>query len=200
MPRSRSQAEVDDFKQRLCTAAERLLLTRGSRDFTMRELADEVGCSSMLPYRYYRDKDEIVAAVRTNAFGKFAAALEAPRTSQSDAAAGSRGVGEAYIAFAFAHPELYRLMFTLEPVEPGRYPELDAAIVRARQTMTAHVQDLVRLGLLKGDPEVIGHVFWASLHGLIVLQLAKQLAPEPGFGKIREAMLQALVRGMQPPH
>lgn len=197
MPRTLSPSEVRDFKQRLCAAAEKLLLSRGSSAFSMRELAAEVGCSPMLPYRYYRDKDDIIAAVRTNALTRFAEALEAPQPVPGDPAARSFAVGEAYIRFALENPQLYRLMFSLEPMQSGTYPELDAALARARETMTSHVRGLIQAGLLQGDPEIIGHVFWASLHGLIVLQLAKQLAPEPGFTAIRAAMLEALIKGLR---
>jgi AcrR family transcriptional regulator len=151
----------------------------------------------MLPYRYYKDKVDIIAAVRAAAFRRFAAELEAPRSTPRDTVAQSRAVGDAYVAFAFAHPHLYRLMFDMAPVEPGRYPELDAAIEQARGTMTRHVEELVRQGFLTGEPEIIGHVFWASLHGLIVLQLAGQLAAEPGFEKLRAATLDALVNGLR---
>lgn len=197
MPRALSRSEVDGFKQRLCAAAENLILRRGGPDFTMRDLAAEAGCSPMLPYRYFKDKVDIIAAVRAAAFRRFAAELEAPRSAPGDTVAHSRAVGDAYVAFAFAHPHLYRLMFDMAPVERGRYPELDSAIEQARGTMTRHVEDLVRLGFLTGEPEIIGHVFWASLHGLIVLQLAGQLAAEPGFEKLRAATLGALVNGLR---
>ena len=42
----------------------------------MRQLAAELGVSPMTPYRYFEDKDAILAAVRTRAFDRFAEALE----------------------------------------------------------------------------------------------------------------------------
>ncbi len=41
--------------------------------------------------------------------------------------------------------------------------------------MTDHVRMMVEQGYYEGDPELIGHVFWASLHGLVVLHLADKL-------------------------
>lgn len=197
MPRTLSREEVDRFKAELCAAAEWLILRKRGLDFTMRDLAAEIGCSPMLPYRYYKDKDEIVAAVRATIFRRFAAALEAPQPSPTDPTQRSREVGAAYVGFAFANPQLYRLMFDLAPVERGRFPELDAAMARARATMTSHVGALVDSGLLRGDPEVIGHLFWSGLHGLIVLELAGQLAPEPGFERLRAAQIDALINGLR---
>ena len=43
----------------------------------MRQLAAELGVSPMTPYRYFADKDAILAAVRARAFNRHAEALEA---------------------------------------------------------------------------------------------------------------------------
>ena len=45
----------------------------------MRQLAAELGVSPMTPYRYFEDKDDILAAVRANGFNRFAEALETAR-------------------------------------------------------------------------------------------------------------------------
>lgn len=199
MPRVMTQGEAEAFRHKLVEAAEELIISRGSIEFTMRELAAAVGCSPMLPYRYFKDKDDIIAAVRALAFARFAKALERPREGAGPAQERSYGVGEAYVRFAFANPMLYQLMFNAPQGQRGRYPDLDAAGDRARSTMTDHVRDAVSQGLLVGDPVVIGHVFWAGLHGLIMLQLSGQLGPEPGFETLRTAMVQALVFGLRKP-
>ena len=41
--------------------------------------------------------------------------------------------------------------------------------------MTDHVRMMVDDGYFDGDPELIGHIFWASLHGVVVLHLAGKL-------------------------
>jgi len=55
-----------------------LFAEHGPEAVTMRQLAAELGCSPMTPYRYFRDKDEILAAVRASAFDRFSDALEPP--------------------------------------------------------------------------------------------------------------------------
>src|SRR6516162_5823374 len=111
MPRVLTQTDVADFRERLCEAATRLFDARGREGFTMRELANELGVSAMTPYRYFRDKDEILAAVRARAFTRFAEALELAITTPGDAQAKAGAVYEAYVAFAFGEPASYRLMF-----------------------------------------------------------------------------------------
>jgi AcrR family transcriptional regulator len=70
-------AEITAFRARLCGVAERLFAENGFPAVSMRELAAALGCSATAAYRYFRDKEEILAAVRTAAFDRFASRLEA---------------------------------------------------------------------------------------------------------------------------
>jgi AcrR family transcriptional regulator len=195
MPKNLSSAEVDAFRTRLCDAAERLFAEHGADGVSMRQLADELGCSAMTPYRYFRDKEEILAAVRAAVFDRFADAMEKAARTPGDAAAKSRAVGEAYVRFALRDPQAYRLMFDVSQPDPKRFPELVRAGTRARRTMTAHIAALVEEGLLVGDPELLGYAFWAASHGLIMLHLANKLPGKPDFHAIRRETMRLLVQG-----
>jgi hypothetical protein len=52
--------------------------------------------------------------------------------------------------------------------------------------------------VLVGDPVALGYVFWATIHGLVVLDLAGRLPAEPGFEQLRVTALGALMRGLRP--
>jgi AcrR family transcriptional regulator len=150
----------------------------------------------MTPYRYFRDKDEILAAVRTAAFDRFAHALEdARRQARGDLRAGGQAVGEAYVRFALDNPEAYRLMFDLSQPHPDRYPELVRASARARHLMSAGLEALVEAGVFAGDAQLLGYVFWATLHGLVVLHLAGKLPEKPDFRTIQQEAMRLLVAG-----
>jgi AcrR family transcriptional regulator len=197
MPRVLSQADVADFRERLCEAAERLFAEQGLDAVTMRQLAAELGVSPMTPYRYFQDKDDILAAVRTNGFNRFAQALETARDGTDGARAKGAAVGEAYVSFALDHPHTYKLMFDLNQPHERDYPELVEAGQRARATMSAYVKDLVAEGALAGDPEQIGMMFWAAAHGAVVLELAGKL-PKGAARTLHHAMGQAMGKGLRP--
>ncbi len=99
--------------------------------------------------------------------------------------------------FAFSTPHAYRLMFDLSQPEDGRYPELDRAAQRARRTMTGYMEALVAGGFLVGDPEMLGQIFWATVHGLVVLELAGKLKPKPDFATVHRTAMSLLARGAQ---
>src|SRR5580765_5549288 len=127
MPRVLSDTDVADFRERLCEAAERLFAEKGPDAVTMRQLAADLGVSPMTPYRYFEDKDDILAAVRANGFNRFAEALEQARASADGARARGAAVGEAYVTFALEHPHAYKLMFDFNQPNVEQYPDLAEA-------------------------------------------------------------------------
>jgi AcrR family transcriptional regulator len=197
MPRVLTETDVADFRERLCAAAERLFAEKGPDAVTMRQLAAELGVSPMTPYRYFQDKDDILAAVRTNGFNQFASALEAARERGGSARAKGAAVGEAYIRFAFEHPHTYKLMFDLNQSPDGRHADLVEAGRRAHATMTAWVEDQIAAGDMAGDPEEIGAMFWAATHGAIVLEMAGKLPPGTARA-LQERIGSTLARGLRP--
>ncbi len=196
MPRVLTETDVADFRERLCAAAETLFDQHGPDGVTMRQLAAALGVSPMTPYRYFKDKEAILAAVRAGGFNRFATALEAAYDSETEALARTRAVGDAYVDFALGEPAAYRLMFDLMQPHEGDYPELMEAETRARRTLTRHVQGLIEAGLIKGEARIIAHMFWSALHGSIVLQLSGKLSSEIDPGALRREMFLTMARGL----
>ncbi len=198
MPRVLTDAEVDDFRDRLCETATRLFADRGIEGFTMRQLAAELGVSPMTPYRYFRDKEAILMAVRIRAFNRFSEALAAGVASQEAHVARANGAAQAYIRFALSNPAAYRLMFDLAPHAAQTSVELTAATERARAAMTRHIVPLVEDGILAGDAQLMGHVFWAVLHGATMLALADKLTKECDLQTLVDNAFTALAAGFAP--
>ena len=197
MPRVLSETDVADFRDRLCDAAERLFAERGPDAVTMRQLAADLGVSPMTPYRYFEDKEDILAAVRANAFNRFAEALEKARESASGARACGMAVGEAYVSFAIDHPHAYKLMFDFNQPHVENYPELLEAGQRAQKTMTGYIEDAMVEGLMDGDAVQIGLMNWAAIHGAVILELGGMLPPG-GARKVYRGFDTALLRGLRP--
>jgi AcrR family transcriptional regulator len=196
MPRVLSPAEVEGFRERLIEAAERLFAEKGPDAVTMRQLAAELGVSPMTPYRYFKDKDAILAAVRASGFSRFADAMQAAYDSEAEPVALSRAVGRAYVKFVTEHPDAYRLMFDLAQPGEADYPELVEASRRSREMQVAHARAMIGAGLIKGDPEMVAHMLWSALHGALVLQLAGKLSPNIDPRELRTATFNAILRGL----
>ena len=64
--------EIQSFRNRATEAATALFAQHGVEGVSMRRLAAEMGCSPMTLYRYFENRDELFATVRTAAFRRFA--------------------------------------------------------------------------------------------------------------------------------
>jgi hypothetical protein len=53
----------------------------------------------------------------------------------------------------------------------------------------------VDAGVVAGDPDIVAHVFWASVHGLVSLALAGKLQLGPTLDDLVEPVMRMLMRG-----
>jgi AcrR family transcriptional regulator len=206
VPKTLSPADIEAFRNRLCDVAEGLFAAHGPDGVTMRELAEAMGVSSMTPYRYFEDKDAILAAVRTRAFNRFAEAMEtaskppppmlaaSKKKGEGQAPAGSAPgtPGNAYLDFALGNRAAYRMMFDVDQPTAEKYPELVAAMDRARLTMGAGLHVLAADGRFKGDIDLAAHMFWSAMHGPVMLELAGLLSPPLDARTLVRPMLRML--------
>ena len=192
----KTDEEIAAFRDKVCDVATRLFIERGPQNVTMRQIASTLGVSPMTPYRYFQDKDEILATVRAEAFHRFSANLEQAVQQAPDARAKARAVGDAYVAFAKTYPAAYQLIFSFTQPDEERYPELRQANLRAQETMVAYVREMIDAGLLEGDAQLIGYMFWATLHGIVVLELASGLRGMDG-DTLREKIMRTQYAGMR---
>jgi AcrR family transcriptional regulator len=169
----------------------------GAEAVTIRQLAAAVGVSPMTPYRYFKDKEAILAAVRARAFDRHAEALErAFAESAPDQKANA--IGQAYIDFALNNPEAYKLMFDITQPNEGDYPDLVRAGERSRRTMTLHLEAPgADPTLSAAESALIAHMYWAALHGPLMLHFAGKL-PRAGDARlVIGALLATLDHGLR---
>ncbi|MET0369780.1 MAG: TetR/AcrR family transcriptional regulator [Sphingobium sp.] len=190
-----TDTQVRDCRARIRAVAERHFATRGLTATSLRGIAAELGWAPASLYRYFHNKDELLSATRAAAHDRFSDRIEAAYAQPGDLWERSRALGSAYVDFAFEEPAAYQLIFALEQPDGDKTPELRAAEERSRRTLTVYIEDMVAAGLIEGDPELLGHVYWSAIHGLIVLQMAGKLKPSLPFDTIRHEIIRLLTRG-----
>ena len=186
MPRTAlSQDQIAAFRQRVVGAATHLFATEGYEAVTMRALAAELGVSAMTPYRYFEDKDEVFALVRADAFRRFADRQEAASNDVSDDPREMlRRLGRAYIDFALAEPDAYRIMFELGQPTARPCPELEVEQKRA----FSYLLDAVEAAGVDGNELTAAHLAWAQVHGIVSLHLAGKLIMGRSIEELVSAM------------
>jgi AcrR family transcriptional regulator len=194
-----------NLKAALLRAAVELIAEVGPAAFTLREVARRAGISHNAPYRHFREKDELLAAVAAEGFERLAGTLRKPgkatRARKPNAALRRfQASGLAYVRFALRSPEHLLVMFDW-PLPPDRYPELSAASKRAFSVLVEFVEAAQSEGSLPGgDPLALACVAWSLVHGVAKLAIAKRLPfqSEPGILRFAAQSIQVLYEGMAP--
>jgi AcrR family transcriptional regulator len=112
-----------DLPNALHAAARAILDEVGSDAVSLQEAARRVGVSATAAYRYFVNKEELLASVAAEGFRELAAAMERAATGSDRLG----GVSLAYFDFASQKRGLFRLMFGPILVERAKYPELNEA-------------------------------------------------------------------------
>lgn len=171
MPRSKLSPEaVAAFRSRALEAALTLIREGGLSALSMRELATRLGCSATTPYRYFESQEALIADLRTEAFRCFADRQDAAVAAADGPRARLEASARSYVEAALEDPESYRLMFDLRP-PPTAYPRL---VEQSRRAFAPLLQT-VRWLEPAGSPEVVAHLIWAELHGLVSLHFSDKL-------------------------
>jgi AcrR family transcriptional regulator len=159
------------------------------------------GFSPASLYEYFDSRAALVAALASRASESLGEALRgAVRGTRAPKTALLR-IGLAYVAWARAHPEEYRLLFDRLPSrrttlrqQPGAespYRTLLDTVASAR-----NAGQLVARG--PHADERIAYGFWALAHGLSMLQLTHLARFEMDFEAADRAALSAFIEGHAP--
>ncbi len=178
----------ESLKTRLVKTARQLLERDGFEALSLRATAREAGVSHMAPYRHFKDKDELLAAVAEHGF--------CAMTRFMDRAAKGRGasaVGVAYVSFALENPALYRLMFGANLMPRERFPGLVAAGAEAFERCLAVNAGKKRRNRAAEEVPRSAIALWSVVHGLASLAI-DGLVTLPPSGRAREARIAAILK------
>lgn len=188
-----SPEQREQQRQRMTDAALRLVLEQGAEALSLRTLADALGISHTLPYRYFRNKEALLADVRGEAVGRFEAFVRRSDTAGADPLSRLETLFGAYIEFARRYPDEYRLIFAADQPPPDRYPALLEARRRVFDHAAGVVQACIDARLIQGEAREVAHAYWIALHGLMMLHVANQLVHGHALETLAPALLKRLL-------
>jgi AcrR family transcriptional regulator len=188
--------QIAEFKLQLVAVATRLFAKNGYTGVTMRAIAKELNCSPMKAYRYFGDKNEIFAMVRIAAYQAFGESQRNAYFSRDNVLERLSELGLAYYHYAAENPLQYRLMFELFQPDPEGYPELQQAETAAMEPLRTVIAEMVSRGTFHGNADVLTHVFWSGVHGVVSLNLAGKLGKRVDPKEVEKEVNDAIFRGL----
>ncbi len=187
---------AENTKERLVAAASDLLDAGGQGAVTLRAVAEMVGVSHNAPYRHFRDRSALLAAVAERDFNTLTQAFQAD--DLQDARSSLRAAVMVMIAYARKHPARYRLLFS-DPDLVSVDGILEVAAFGSFQAFAAIVQRYQAGKSLRSiETARLTGLIYATLHGAIDLELGGRAKKAKGLGSI-EATIDLLLDLLAPP-
>jgi AcrR family transcriptional regulator len=162
---------MSTLREDILREAGKRLEKQGISKLSIRDAARRAGVSHNAPYRHFPDREKLLAALAAEGFKQLSKAMEGKS---------GRQMGEAYVAFALAHPQRFRLMFG-GVLRLDDHPELRAS---------AHASYAVLEEAFAGqgvDEKLAAAAAWSLVHGLSHLLLEGHF-PGRGAGFVKDVI------------
>ncbi len=172
----RKEREKQEMKARILAAARELFLSVGFEKTSIRGIAELIEYSPSTIYLYFKDKDELLLALHTEAFENlmmhFLQVAEIPDPIEKLVK-----LGDEYLAFAFENPELYELMFLmLAPIDSlacGEEVWHDGRLLIG--VLEGIIEECKKQGhFLNKSTTEISMMMWAQVHGLATIHIRRR--------------------------
>jgi AcrR family transcriptional regulator len=184
-----------DLRSALIDAAIKLLEKGSVSDLSLRELARQAGVSIAAPYRHFKDKRELIAAISQQGFElKFRYMYEGIAKARGNPKEMFFACGTAYFKMACEHPQHFRLMFGGDVCPTDEFPALQMAASKSfliLKRLLIHAQKKKVVG--DGDPNHLSINYWSLVHGFTSLFVEGRLGWLGVDGENGEKALKTLI-------
>ncbi len=179
-----------NLREALIEAGIRIINESGEDALSLRKVASACDVSHAAPYAHFKDKDELIEAVKKSVTGQLMGELEGAVQSAANAENAIVDMGKRYVSFFHGHPDYFKFLF-------------------GRQNITAHLKtdektddDYPPFALLKEtylkylkeggikknrkEQEVELLKIWASAHGLAAIACMSGVIPSFDWDEMLE--------------
>ncbi|NER01100.1 MAG: TetR/AcrR family transcriptional regulator [Cyanothece sp. SIO2G6] len=167
-----------DLRNSQISAGLKILREEDVHALSLRRVAREADVSAAAPYRHFKDKQALMAALSESGFRKLRSMLI---TANEEKPGDIDHSGAAYLEFAQKHPEQYRLMFT-HNLLCGEGAE--EALQNASSDAFGTLIETIEIGILNGkiaetNSSDLAFACWSLVHGLAMLLIDGILTESP---------------------
>ena len=187
-----------NLRQALIDQAVQTIRQHGVEGLTLRGVGADLRVSRTALYRHFADKEALLAAVATDGFRTFHAALAEAWEAGGRGRAGFEAMGLAYVRFAVANPSHYRVMFGGFVDHAGADPALVTEADGAFQVLLDSLIEQQDRGLIvSDDPRQLGLYIWAIVHGIAMLSIDGQLPAQQSAEELTVAAIRHIREGIR---
>ena len=186
--RENNKAEIRSL---ILGSARKGLVRQGYENFSLRNLAQQIGYSPAAIYRYFKSKDEIFACLTRESFDLLIKASSSivPEPDEDPVSVLKRGM-HAYVAFGLENPDHYRIAFLLG-VGEANVPQRPRAAYDALRARIQRCIDGGRIG--RADADLLAQSLWAAAHGVTSLLVQRPSFPWVARSKLVDRVIDSAV-------
>jgi AcrR family transcriptional regulator len=167
-------------EKKLISAAAKLLDDGGEKAVTLRAVGQAVGVSHNAPYKHFKNRDALLAAVAATDLSQMAATLQRLRQSKAKPLKKLNHALKDLMKYGSEHPARYQLL-----LNDSRFAAPEGDLGAAAERHFAEFDAIVRECQAAGELPLVGHatlagLLFATVHGLVCLEASGRWIPEKG--------------------
>ncbi|GAB4144850.1 MAG: hypothetical protein OHK0017_03800 [Patescibacteria group bacterium] len=179
--KDRKLRQQQQLRNAILEATKSIAAEDGFEAITMRRIADEIEYSLPVIYKYFTNKEAIIAEIAKEGFLELQETLAKAGKSGKNYTEAAINMATAYVEYAIEKPSMYRAMFNQNGVI-NHDSEILKESEDAFDFIAAFFQDLKdRLGAKIDNVHDTTELVWSSFHGLASLVLINRI----NRGKVR---------------
>jgi AcrR family transcriptional regulator len=198
----RRAAYRESLREDILDAARPFFARDGYEATSIRKIADKLGCSPGILYHYFKDKDEIMAALVQEGFQKLLLKLRPIAADSSTMADRMRRALRAYIEFGLENPSHYSVLFgkTVDFVPSDATKKvfhthgMEVFGCLRRMSQEALASGKLRKELT--DAEEVAQVLWMGIHGAVSVRIGAKGFPFLEQERLTDRIIDVLLAGV----
>ena len=182
-----------NLRQALINAGIKIINENGEENLSLRKVAAACGVSHAAPYAHFKDKEELIDAIKETVTEKFMEKLVEAVEGKPSADAAIIAMGRAYVTFFSKNPDYYIFLFGKQNITAhlkmnkeykGDYPPF----LLLRRMYLLHLQEN---GLEKTaeEQEIELIKIWSIVHGMASIACMKGVKSSINWNDIDERLL-----------
>ncbi len=192
-----------NLREAILITSLQIIAERGVENLSIREVAKKTGVTHQAPYRHFKDKSALLAALAQDGYEKLYVQMNNALEGAQNPLIQLHKLGESYLLWAFNAPDHFRLMFSHNTPDFAISQDLQTAANNISSLVYAVVGKNQEANIIRANTtESIARQFWAAVHGVSILFINGQFKPLSNdltqAKLLLDEMMSNFVQGLKP--
>jgi AcrR family transcriptional regulator len=182
-----------NLRQALIDAGLKLINENGEESLSLRKVAAECNVSHAAPYAHFKDKEELIDAIKNNVTDRFMEELESSIAGKTTADEAIIAMGRTYVTFFHKHPDYYIFLFGKQNITAHlkmnrEYKDDYPPFLLLRRMYLKHLEEN---GLEKtfDEQEIDIIKIWSIVHGMASIACMRGIKSSFDWNDLDERLL-----------